>query len=708
MTEIVHDGGEPTVRQNEEDVPVTRKQNRLREETSPYLLQHAGNPVDWHPWDDIALELARQENKPIFLSIGYSACHWCHVMERESFENEEIAAFLNAHFIPIKVDREERPDLDEIYMNAVVALAGRGGWPMSVFLTPDLKPFYGGTYFPPFGGGGFIGFFQLLTRIAEIWKTTPQEIVVSAEEITRHLRSRVTPFISEETRLTPGLRENAVSHLEATYDGLWGGWGSAPKFPSPASISLLLREYQRKGNPHLLEMAEHTLMRMALGGIYDHLGGGFHRYSVDEKWLVPHFEKMLYDNAQLACVYLEAWQVSGYDLYRSVTCDTLQYLVREMRGTHGGFFSSEDADSGGEEGQYYLWTGEEILRCLGSDDGHAFCQAYNVREEGNFSAAEAVHRGKNILYRSAPNVYLPAETGEDFSMLRNRLLAARRLRPRPGVDDKIITAWNALAITALAKATLAWGIPEFEDAACKAGLFLKNELFKDGILHRTWRLGVARFPGYLDDYAYTSNAFIDLYECTGNVSWLSTACTFAEAMLDRFRDKEGGGFYSSATSHTHLLTRVKPFHDTSEPSPNAVAAMALARLGRFYDRPEFTRQATQALLAGVPFASRAPLGYLASILAADILVEPPVDIVFAGPRNSRDMRSLVHALQTTLLPCRWIAWSQDDESSPKLPLCADKPMRDSRPTVYVCQNNTCLPPVTTPEDFARLLKTLSA
>jgi len=577
---------------------------------------------------------------------------------------------------------------------------------MSVFLTPDLKPFYGGTYFPPFGGGGFIGFYQLLTRIAEIWKTTPQEIVMSAEEITRHLRSTVTSLVSDETRLTAGLRENAVTDLEAAYDGVWGGWGGAPKFPSPASISLLLREYQRKGNPHLLKMAEHTLTRMALGGIYDHLGGGFHRYSVDEKWLVPHFEKMLYDNAQLACAYLEAWQISGNDFYRSVACDTLQYLLREMRGTHGGFFSSEDADSGGEEGKYYLWTREEIFRCLGPDDGNAFCEAHNVQEEGNFTPSESYQQGKNILYRSDPNSSLPSETGRDFSALRNRLLAERRSRPRPGLDDKVITAWNALTITAFAKASLTWGVPEFEEAACKAGLFLRKELFKEGILHRTWRLGAARFPGYLDDYAYTANAFIDLYERTGDHSWLSTARILAELMVDRFSDKESGGFYSSATSHAHLLMRVKPFHDTSEPSPNAVAAMALARLGRFFDLPEFTGLARKALLSCVPLASRAPLGYLASLLAVDYVIEPPVDVVFAGSRDRNDTQRLVQVLGTTLLPCRWIAWSQSGEHSPKIPLCTDKPMQDAQATVYVCVNNTCLPPVTAPEDFAGLLRDL--
>ena len=685
-----------------ENLLLTRK-NRLAGETSPYLLQHAGNPVHWRPWDDEALEEARRENKPIFLSIGYSACHWCHVMEQESFENEDIAALLNTHFICIKVDREERPDLDEIYMQAVMALTGRGGWPMSVFLTPELKPFYGGTYFPPFGRGGYIGFFQLLTRIAEIWRTTPSEILESADEITRHLRSGLVSAVTGDVCLTPALRENAVGHLESVYDELRGGWGSAPKFPSAASISLLLLEYQRKGRPRLLEMAEHTLQRMALGGIYDHLGGGFHRYSVDENWLVPHFEKMLYDNAQLACVYLEAWQVSGKEFYQRITIETLQYLLREMRGNHGAFFSSEDADSGGEEGQYYLWTRREILDRLGQEDGSVFCQAYNIREEGNFASPESAHRGKNILHQSD----LSNEAKDLLSSLKNRLLEQRNSRPRPGKDDKIITAWNALAISAFSKAAFAWDIAEFKDAACQAGLFLKNELLRDGVLHRTWRLGKARFPGYLDDYAFTTNAFVDLYECTADASWLAAARALGESMLERFHDVENGGFYSSAHSHTHLLARVKPLHDTSEPSPNAAAALALARLGCFFEHPGFTECAGKALMASAALAARAPLGYLSSIIAADYLLEPNVEVVFVGPRDREDMRALVKVLADTLVPCRVVVWSPGTEETAVPPLCASKPMLGTSATVYVCANNTCLPPADTPEAFASLLKRMN-
>lgn len=687
---------------------VKRPENRLAKETSPYLLQHARNPVDWNPWDEPALEMAREQNKPIFLSIGYSACHWCHVMERESFEDEAIASIMNANFINIKVDREERPDLDEIYMNAVVAMTGRGGWPMSVFLTPDLRPFYGGTYFPPRSRHGVTGFFELLKQVAAVWRRDRAEVLQNAEHIANLVQTRLASAFQPgtETDLTPGLRAGAVKQLEKAYDRTWGGWGSAPKFPSPPSVSLLLREFQRGGNRPLLEMAEMTLQRMALGGIHDHIGGGFHRYSVDDQWLVPHFEKMLYDNAQLACAYLEAWQVTKNDFYKRVCFDTLRYLLRDMQGPHGGFYTSEDADSGGEEGRYYLWTRDEIIGCLGPGAGGDFCTAYNIRENGNFSSNESYHREKNIVFQSSLESRDIPGIEEHYSILRGKLLEVRRTRPRPDIDDKVITAWNALAISALAKAAFTWDCAEFREAACNAGLFLKDNLFSGGTLYRTWRLGSARFPGYLDDYAFTANAFIDLYECTGDFAWLSTARQLAEIMVTRFQDKSEGGFYSTASSHLHLLARAKPLHDTAEPSANALAALALARLGHFFDLPDFRQLAETALSAAAPAAARAPLGFLNTILSVDFLIEPPLEIVFVGPMERNDIQALKQVLAQSFVPCRMIAWSQRPEDPSRLPLCASKDMQDNAGTVFVCAKNTCFPPEVTPAGFGQLLQGL--
>ncbi len=680
--------------------------NRLCGETSPYLLQHADNPVDWHPWDDEALTIARRENKPIFLSIGYAACHWCHVMERESFENETIATFMNAHFVNIKVDREERPDLDEIYMNAVNAMTGGGGWPLSVFLTPDLKPFYGGTYFPPYGLYGMPSFLDVLQQIVSIWHQEPSRAQSTAEQLTARLRMQVESRSSRADFPVDELRAVAATQLESSYVEHWGGWGKAPKFPSPASISFLLRHYKRTGRRPLLDMAVSTLKQMAFGGLHDHLGGGFHRYSTDEKWRVPHFEKMLYDNAQLVVSYLEGWQVTHDPFFKSVACDTLAYVLRDMRGEYGAFYSSEDADSEGEEGRYYLWTRQDIINSLGEEDGNEFCRVYSVLEEGNFTSRETYHQGQNILFRKASENDCSEESEARYAVLREKLLEVRCNRVSPAVDDKIITAWNGLMISALAKAALTWDISQFKDAACKAGWFLKETLLKEDVLYRTWRSGTVRYPGYLDDYAVAANAYIDLYECTAEIHWLETATRLVEIIKNRFTDQAGEGFYSTEASHANLLLRVRPLHDTAEPSGNAMAAMALARLGHYLNLADYLSLAESSLSQAASIADRAPLGFLNTILVADYIVESPVEIVFCGQPESKEVRAWKHALAQQFIPCRIIAYNDGQNVPLQHSLFEAKVMVEGKPTVYVCQNRRCLPPVNTREAFERLLSGL--
>lgn len=686
--------------------PGGKRMNRLARETSPYLLQHAGNPVDWHPWDEEALALARNENKPIFLSIGYSACHWCHVMERESFENEVLASFMNDHFVNIKVDREERPDLDDIYMNAVNAMTGNGGWPLSVFLTPDLKPFYGGTYFPSFGRYGMPSFLDVLQQIVHIWHKEPSRALTAAEQLTAHLRECFAVPPAGSVLPVKQMRQQAASQLESSFDKQWGGWGGAPKFPSPASVSFLLRQHQRTGDRLLLDMAVVTLRNMASGGLYDHVGGGFHRYSTDEKWRVPHFEKMLYDNAQLPVAYLEAWQAIGDPFFKEVACETLDYVLRDLRDPEGGFYSSEDADSEGEEGRFYLWTRQEILTYLGLREGDEFCRAYFLSDKGNFDSHEPCHHKRNILYRNVPGNDYQNEREGRYTALRAVLQSVRNLRVRPACDDKIITAWNALMISALARAAFAWKIPAFKEAACKAAAFIEGIMLSGDTLYRTWRRGSVRHTGYLDDYAFTANAFIDLYESTADAHWLETAKRLADLLKNRFAAPRGGGFYSTDASHSGLLVRVRSLHDTAEPSPNAQAALALARLGRHFSLPEVTALAEKSVAADSGTAKRMPLACLHTLLAADYLEEDTFDIVFCGLPASEDMEALKEVLSAHFVPSRVIAYTDAAGDPLQRPLCASKTMLDNRATVYVCRNNRCLPPVNTPAAFEQLLSEL--
>ncbi len=570
--------------------------NRLAGELSPYLLQHAVNPVAWKPWDEAALEKSRREDKPIFLSIGYSACHWCHVMAHESFENEAIADFLNEHFVSIKVDREERPELDRIYMEAVQLMSGRGGWPMSVFLTPDLKPFYGGTYWPPVPRQGMAGFGQVLQAVAEGWRSRRGEMLEQAAKITETLRRNEMAEAGEGADLDDHLLESAEEILMGSFDPQFGGFGGAPKFPQPLAIKLLLDRWKRSGDENLFDAVTITLDHMARGGLYDQLGGGFHRYSTDARWLAPHFEKMLYDNALLAGCYLDAWVLTKHPRYAEVVRDTLNYVLRDMTDPEGGFYNAEDADSEGGEGKFYVWTPSEIAAVLDAEAAATFCRIYDVSETGNF-------KGRNILNLSRPIEQEAKLLGRDPGQLqselaasRAKLLAVRDKRTPPGLDDKILVSWNGLMIDVFARAGAALSEPRYRAAAEQAAKYLlKNLRREDRRLLHFARHGRAKGIAYLDDYANLANAAVTLHESDKGGPWLDAAVELAESILGHFADADRGGFFFTADDHEPLIVRMKEFVDSSTPSSNGMAAMLFLRLEKHRPDERYRTAAEGAL-----------------------------------------------------------------------------------------------------------------
>ena len=676
---------------------VPRPTNELVHSTSPYLLQHAHNPVDWRPWGPEALARAREQDKPILLSIGYSACHWCHVMERESFEDEEIARFMNEHFVPVKVDREERPDLDDIYMAATLAMnQGQGGWPMTVFLTPDQEPFFAGTYFPPTDRGGRPGFRTVLERIADLWTRDRAGLRAQGAEVTQFLR--------ENTRASPGLDagaeeiRKAVAQLSRDFDERWGGFGRAPKFPPSAAISLLLRAHRRFGDEKALLMATRTLEMMARGGMRDQIGGGFHRYSVDERWLVPHFEKMLYDNAQLARVYVEAFQATGEPAWRIVAADVLDYVLREMTAPEGGFYSATDADSEGEEGRFFVWTPDQVRDALGDDDAaRRFCAAYAITEPGNFEG------------QAIPNVPRPfeevasllgvslADLESSLASSRARLYEARGRRIAPGLDDKILTAWNGLMIGAFAEGYRATADRRYLDAATRAAAFLRAHLVTpEGRLLRTFRAGKAHLAGYLEDYAYLSAGLLDLYEAGGDPSHLREAERLAERMREDFAAPDGG-FFSTARDHESLIVRHREGHDGATPAANAVAAQALARLSYHLDREDLRVEAAGAVRAWARAIARQPRAFATSLSVVDLLLDGPVELALVGSAEARE--PLRDAIGRRYLPNRIVAL-HDPATASLLPLLAGKALVDGQAALYVCRDFACQRPVTSPEAVA--------
>ena len=685
-----------------------RPANHLAGETSPYLLQHLHNPVDWHPWGEPALARARAENKPIFLSIGYSACHWCHVMAHESFEDDATAAILNAHFIPIKVDREELPDVDELYMGAVQALAGQGGWPLNVFLTPTLEPFYGGTYFPPESRGGMPAFQQVLLALARMWDEQPEKLRQSAAEITAHVRryaaatSGAAAPAAGAAALTPALLAGATAELAGEFDARWGGFGGAPKFPPSGALTLLLRQHHRTGDAHCREMAALTLDRMALGGMYDQLGGGFHRYSVDERWLVPHFEKMLYDNALLSAVYLEAWQLTGDALYRHVARQTLDYVRRELTDAGGAFHSAEDADSEGEEGRFYVWDPAEFDALLPADAAALLKDVFGVSAGGNFE-------GHNILYWPRDPHEVAKARGLSIAALLDRVHAAaaplreyRARRVRPGRDDKVLTAWNGLMISSLARAAQLFGDPRDLLAAARAARFVLDHLRRDGALLRSYRAGVSKTPAYLEDYAAFGTALLDLYETTFAPEWLAEAMALTDALLAHFWDNDGGGFFATSAAHPPLPVRAKPAMDGATPAGNSLAALLLLRLARLADRADWRERGTAAVTRQAALLERAPRAFSHLLLAVDFLLAPPVELVIAGTPGAADTQALVRVAHTAYVPQRVLALA--GAGALALPLLAGKTPVGGRAAAYVCRNSACQAPVTEPNALAAALR----
>jgi uncharacterized protein YyaL (SSP411 family) len=680
------------------------KENRLIHEISPYLIQHARNPIDWYPWGDEALERAKAEDKPILLSSGYSSCHWCHVMARESFEDEATAELMNENFINIKVDREERPDLDAIYMRAVVAMSGRGGWPLTVFLTPEGKPFFGGTYFPPEERHGLPAFRQVLESASRAYKQRKDDIMGAAQGVLAHILQQDQSPGVPSAALSPVMLDEAVKRLRQRFDAAYGGFGVAPKFPQATVLDFLLRSYHRTGNREALRMVERTLEKMAQGGMYDQLGGGFHRYSVDRQWLVPHFEKMLYDNALLSRLYIRAYQATGKPFYRKIAEETLDYVAREMTSSEGGFYSSQDADSEGEEGKFYVWTPGEITAVLGEEEGAIFNQYFAVTEEGNF-------HGKNVLSTPRyPDVaaHLAGVSQDRFDDIivrgRERLLAAREERARPGRDDKVITAWNGLMLASFAEAARALHRDDYRGLAVRNADFLLGAIRHDSHLSRTYADGQARVRGYLEDYTCLSDGLLALHEATFDDRWFTEAQALVDAMLSRFKDPAGAGFYDTDGKEA-LITRPRNWEDSSLPSANAIAAHVLLRLAALTGNGAYEKPAVDTLIALGHAASRYPsaLGHL--LCALDLYLSPPEEIAIVGDPAAQDTRALLDIVFGPYRPSKVVALGPPNEVADRvIPLLAGRTRLDGRPTAYVCRRFACQRPVNTPRDLADLLR----
>ncbi len=677
--------------------------NRLIDETSPYLLQHAHNPVDWYPWGEEAFAAAKREGKPILLSVGYSACHWCHVMERESFEDPAIAALMNEHFINIKVDREERPDVDHIYMNAVQMLTGRGGWPMTVFMTPDGEPFYGGTYFPPEERHGMPAFPRVLDFLARRYSESPDDVDKARSEITSRLRQLEAPPGGDEIPAATLLLD-AAEALARAYDETHGGIGQAPKFPNTAALDLFLRAADLSGDTRYRDMTLHTLRQMAAGGIYDHLAGGFHRYSVDRVWLVPHFEKMLYDNAQLVPLYLSAYQISGDEHFAAVARETLDYVASEMRDDNGGFYSTQDADSEGVEGKYFVWDRDEVVSLLGQPTADLVCRYWDISDEGNFE-------GRNILHVTIDQEQLAnmfqrdvGEVRQTLAAARQTLLAARRKRIAPARDEKMLTAWNALMISAYARAAETLDDDRYGEIAGAAIDFVERELRRGDRLMVTYKDGSAKLNGYLDDYAFYAAALIDVFEQAQARRHLEAARRVCDAMLEHFWDRDNGGFFFTSDDHEELLVRSKPTFDGSIPAGNSVAMQVLLRLYHHSGESAYREHAEALLrLFGTAAASQ-PFGLANFIAGADFYNRGPREICIVVDPSAAGADQLVRRVRSTYIPNRTLSLVDPDPNSPRPPLLAGKGQLGGKTTAYVCHRMTCSPPATTWEDLSVLLR----
>ncbi|MEK7362662.1 MAG: thioredoxin domain-containing protein [candidate division NC10 bacterium] len=670
--------------------------NRLAKETSPYLLQHKGNPVDWYPWGEEAFAQARAEDKPILLSVGYSACHWCHVMERESFEDPEIARLMNELFVNIKVDREERPDVDQIYMQAVQAMTGHGGWPMTVFLSPDGVPFYGGTYFPPVERHGMPAFPRLLRSVADAYQNRKAEVLQSGRQLVEQM-AQGERLRTSATLLTHDILLEAFQGNSGEFDERDGGIGRAPKFPQPMIWDFILRFWRRTGNPTALEMLKLTLTRMARGGMYDQLGGGFHRYSVDGQWLIPHFEKMLYDNGQLARLYLHAWLATGDPEYRRVAEETLDYILREMTHLEGGFYSSQDADSEGEEGKFFVWTPEEIRAALGDDElARVALRYWGVDDGPNFE-------GKNILW-------VPREPSEEhpagvIAKARKRLYEVRERRVHPGRDDKVLAAWNGLACRAFAEAGRALGRPDYTQAAVKNIAFILSVMRKDGRLLRSWKDGEAKLLGYLEDYAMTADACLAVYEATFDHRWLDEARGLADEILRLFWDKEKEAFFDTGADHEQLVVRPRNLFDNAVPCGSSVTVEVLVRLAVLTGEERYESHALRALRPIADLMSRYPTGFGRFLCALDFHLGPVNEVALVWPPGKNGLEPLLAQVFGRYLPNRVVVGCADGEPTARagIPLLESRPLVGGKATAYVCQRYVCQSPTTDPDELARQL-----
>ncbi|MDA1127554.1 MAG: thioredoxin domain-containing protein [Chloroflexi bacterium] len=676
--------------------------NRLIYETSPYLLQHANNPVDWYPWGEEALQRAKDEDKPIFLSIGYSACHWCHVMERESFEDDAIAQLMNEHFVSIKVDREERPDLDAVYMEAVQMLTGSGGWPMTVFLTPDGRPFYGGTYFPPVDRFNMPGFPRLLESVANSYHNNRGEIDRVTSQLTEQM-GRTGQMPKADTPLTVDILHRAYNVLATNFDYQNGGTGTAPKFPQAMNLEVLLRYYRHGYNDRALEMVDLTLEKMARGGIYDQIAGGFARYSTDAYWLVPHFEKMLYDNALLTRLYLHAHQATGRGMYRRIAEETLDYILREMTGPEGGFYSATDADSEGEEGKFFVWTPAEIEAVLGPQDAAVFSGFFGVTQAGNFE-------GKNILNISKKASKYAQQHGLSLDTLvdvvqrgKKALLDEREKRVHPLLDDKVLASWNGMMLRSFAEAGAALERQDYLDAAIRNADFLLKTMRVDGRLLRSYRKGQAKLPGYLEDYSFVADGLLALYEATLERRWLTESISLADRMIELFWDDEVGGFYDTSAEHDKLVVRPRDVLDNAQPCGGSVATDVLLKLAVITGNEDYRLKAATPLRTLHDLMGRAPAATGHWLAALDFYVSTPKEVVIIGPKNDPATASLRQTVYSKFHPNKVLVGA-DGAGDHGLPLLEDRGMIDGKPTAYVCQNYTCQLPVTTPDELTAQLE----
>ena len=687
--------------------------NRLINETSPYLLQHANNPVDWYPWGQEALDRAKAEDRPILLSVGYSACHWCHVMERESFENPEIAAMMNEMFVSIKVDREERPDIDSIYMAAVQAMTGHGGWPMTVFLTPDGKPFYGGTYFPPDDRGGTPAFPRVLTALSEAYANDRENVVKTTERLVERMESMASVSTANGIPLTEEVLHQAFTGIARDFDDRYGGIGIQPKFPQPMTYEFLLRYYLRTQNAEALDMVETTLERMAEGGIYDQIGGGFHRYSTDTYWLVPHFEKMLYDNALLVQLYLHAFQVTGKPMYRRIVEETLAYVTREMTSPEGGFYSAQDADSEGVEGKFFVWLPQDLAEVLGDDDAEIINRYYGVTPQGNFEGRNILHVAFDAATLARDENITAAEFDKLISRTKSRLLEARSHRVAPQRDDKVLTSWNAMMLKAFAEAGAILGNRGYVDVAERNAKFLLDSMVMDGRVFRTYKAstdgadaGEAKLNGYLEDYAFLIDSLLALHEASFGQRWLTEAISLGRDMVELFWDSASAQFYDTGSDHETLVVRPRDLSDNAIPSGSSMASGVLLRLAVITGDQEFKEKAVAGLQSVRDVMTSYPTGSGHWLGDLDFLLATPKEVVIVGPPDDPNTEALMREVFRHHLPNRVVVGMPqpaDDDLGERIPLLRDRVMVDGQPTAYVCENYVCNLPVTDPAELANQL-----